>query len=96
MHIVSRKVTVRHVEVKLTADQWDANTQGKLTWREHMASLLNLRVTKLAAQYEHAGEFYRLLSRFAKEIGFGDPKVVAKVTEKVYRCKLQFDEQQAA
>lgn len=95
MHIVAREVTMKVVdEIKLTAEQWDSRGHGTVGWREHMAKILNLRVQKLAPKCD-AASFYHQLSRFAKEIGYGEPNVVAHVTERVYNVKLDFSENAA-
>jgi hypothetical protein len=97
MHIKARKITLTVVdEIKLTPEQWDTRTHKNTTlaWRESSAKLLNLRVTKLAPQYD-AKEFYEKLLRFSTELGFGEAEVIAKVTERVYGVDLCFEDEVA-
>jgi hypothetical protein len=96
MHIKSRVITTVVVdEIEMTAEEWDSRRNGwdehvkndkALVWREHMAKLLNLRVTKLAPTCD-AETFYTMLLRFAKEIGFGEEHVIAQVTRRVYHAE---------
>jgi hypothetical protein len=95
MHIKAREVVVKVVdEIKLTPEQWDTRGHGTVGWRDHMAKILNLRVQKLAPQY-NAVDFYQNLARFAHEIGYGEAHVVAAVTERVYNVKLDFESEAA-
>lgn len=95
MLIKSRDVTMRVVdEIKMSPDEWDSRNSGPVVWREHMTKILNLRVTKLAPQH-NAVDFYNSLLRFAGEIGFGEERAIAKVTEHVYNVRLVFADQAA-
>jgi hypothetical protein len=98
MYIKAREVVVKVVdEINLTADQWDSRRfkGDNVCRRDHLAKIFNLRVKKLAPKCD-AAEFYRQLTRFSREMSFGEPNTIAHVTERVYNVKLDFSEEQAA
>lgn len=96
MQIKVREVVMKVVdEISLTPMQWDTRNTGTVGWRDHMAKILNLRVTKLAPQCD-ALEFYNALTRFAHEIGFGEDSVITGVTEQVYGVRIMYADQQCA
>lgn len=102
MDIKIRQVTTRIVDqVNLTSEEWDSRPTGSLGkwdtwgWRQHMAKLLNQRAVKFAFKLEPV-DFYLNVTRFAKEIGFGEPAVITQVTERIYGVTLHFRSAQEA
>lgn len=83
------------VSINYTPNKWDpTNLSGTDTNRWHKAKLLNQRVEKYAPQLSPM-EFYVNIDCFAQNLGFGDPNVIAAITEYIYKTKLVFEEEQA-
>ena len=82
--IVSIKVTIDYKH-----NEWDplGQSKGSDSTLCHKAKLMNERVMKYAPILKPF-EFYKNISRFAKEQGFGDLRVIKKVTEEIYKIKV--------
>lgn len=94
MHIVSREVRQIVVDqIQITPDEWDAERAGKVTWRAHMAALLNQRAKKLAP-VSNPSEFYHGMLRFARSLGFGSVQTIIEVAERIYNVELLFTQQE--
>ncbi len=77
------------IKISMTPEQWDPRAFAVAdTTRWHKTRLLNERVAKFAPGMGMV-EFHTNLSRFANEIGYGDPGVIVSLVEYLYGTSLE-------